>query len=123
MRDLLELYETRGLAARLTELHELVVPTLDELASNLGYDRAFVVLIDGEHWLIEGAVGVNVPDELIGELRNPRSEQRGPLREAFASGKPLRVDDALRDGRIGEADRVYYADCGMLAFAVVPLLP
>ncbi|HZQ36527.1 MAG TPA: hypothetical protein VFD32_11375, partial [Dehalococcoidia bacterium] len=54
--DLLEIYRSSGTATRLAELQELVQPTLEMLAGALGYDRAFVCLIDGGR--ISGMVGI-----------------------------------------------------------------
>ncbi|HZR98073.1 MAG TPA: ATP-binding protein [Chloroflexota bacterium] len=123
MRDLLEVYESATLASRMAELHELVQPTLEELASTLDYRRAFVVLLDEQRGTLEEAVGVNVPDEILAKIRARLEEAPGPLVQAFQSGKPLHVDDALRDPRIPEGRRSYYADAGLLAFAAIPLLP
>src|SRR4051794_17833910 len=123
MRDLLEVYERAPVAARMAELHELVQPTLDELATALGYQRAFIVLLNEARGSLEEAVGVNVPDGLLEQIRPRLDEAPGPLVQAFQSGKPLHVDDALRDPRIPEARRPYYADAGLLAFATIPLLP
>jgi signal transduction histidine kinase len=123
MRDLLELYESATTATRMAELHDLVQPTLDELAAALDYQRAFIVVLDEERGTLEAAVGVNVPDELLEKIRARSDEAPGPLVQAFHTGKPLHVDDALRDPRIPEARRPYYADAGLLAFAAIPLLP
>src|SRR5579859_1750214 len=38
-------------------------------------------------------------------------------------GRPLRVDDAMRDPRVPEAARPHYAGYGLIAFAAVPLPP
>jgi PAS domain S-box-containing protein len=123
MQDLLELYETRENAARLTELHELVAPVLEDLQQKLGYERAMVLLVDQDERTIQGAVGINVPDDLLGMLRLNDEETPGPILEALSTGRPIRVDDALRDGRIVESNRAYYAMTGMLSFAAIPLLP
>src|SRR5688500_15691803 len=123
MQDLLELYETRENAARLTELHELVAPVLEDLQQKLGYERAMVLLVDLEAGAVQGAVGINVPDDLADVLRLKDDETSGPILEALTTGRPVRVDNALRDGRIIESNRAYYAFMGMLSFAVVPLLP
>ena len=56
MHYLLELYETRATAGRLIELHELVMPTLENLARTLGCERAFVALLNPEQGVLEGAV-------------------------------------------------------------------
>ena len=123
MRDLLGLYASATVATRMAELHELVQPTLEELASALDYQRAFIVLLDEERGTLEEAVGVNVPDEVLDKIRERADEAPGPLVQAFQTGKPLHVDDALRDPRIPEARRPYYADAGLLSFAAIPLLP
>jgi len=123
MHDLLELYETRESAARLTELHELVVPTLEEMADSLGYARAFVALVDPQQGGVQGAVGVNVPDEFVVAIRRVEDDLPGPLIESFTTGKPIRVDDALRDGRIAEGLRAYYVMFDLISFAAIPLLP
>jgi signal transduction histidine kinase len=123
MRDLLEVYQSAPIGTRMAELHELAQPTLDELASVLGYERAFVVVLDEDRGTLEDAVGVNVPDEIREKIRLRLDEEPGPLVQAFQSGKPLHVDDALRDPRIPEGRRPYYADAGLHAFAAIPLLP
>jgi PAS domain S-box-containing protein len=123
MRDLLELYESAGLSSRAADLYEMVQPTLEELAETLGYERAFVVLVDEDHDRLEAAVGVNVPDDLLEKIGARQDESPGPFVQAFHSGKPLRIEDALRDSRIPEGRGSYYTDAGLLAFAVVPLGP
>jgi PAS domain S-box-containing protein len=123
MQDLLELYQSGGLATHAAELYELIQPTLDELAAALGYQRAFVVRVDPERRSLEAAVGVNVPDDLLEKIESRPDEAPGPLLQAFHSGKPLRIEDALRDARIPDGRGPYYADVGLLAFAVIPLGP
>lgn len=118
--DLFDIYRSTGTAARLAELHELVQPTLEMLAGALGYDRAFVCLIDGGS--ISGMVGVNPPDGLLETSAFDLPEQ-GPIVEALHGGRPLHVDDALRDPRVPEAARPHYAGYGLIAFAAVPLPP
>jgi signal transduction histidine kinase len=123
MRDLLEVYASAPVATRMAELHELVQPTLEELATVLDYQCAFIVVLDEERGTLEEAVGVNVPDEILEKIRARLDEEPGPLVLAFQTGKPLHVDDALRDPRIPEGRRPYYADAGLHAFAAIPLLP
>ena len=122
MRDLLDLFQQTEGEARLAELHELAQPILRELADTLGYQRAFVALVDPERRCLQGAVGINVPDELVEALR-ARVDEPGPLVQAFLLGKPTRVDDALRDPRVPESLRPYYSALGMQAFAAIPLPP
>ncbi len=123
MQDLLEVYQSATSAARMAELHDLVQPILEELAAALDYRRAFIVVLNEGQGTLEEAVGVNVPDEIQEKIRARPDEPPGPLVQAFQSGRPLHVDDALRDPRIPEGRRSYYADAGLLAFAAIPLLP
>jgi signal transduction histidine kinase len=126
MRDLLELYQKSGAtASRLGELHELVQPTLEELTDTLGYERAFVALVESGDEAVSGAVGVNVPEQMMDVLamRARAEEPPGPLVHALHIGKPVRIDDVLRDSRVPDSMRAAYADCGLLAFAAIPLLP
>ena len=122
MRHLLELYERNGMVRRLAELHDIAQPTLRELAQTLGYEMAFVALIDAESGAIRGAVGINPPEDPL-ETLPASSKVPGPLVQALRLGRPLRVDDALRDPRVPEHERGYFAGVGMIAFAAVPLPP
>ncbi len=123
MRDLLELYQRSELNPRLAELHELVGPTVDDLTREQGYDRAFVVLVDAARGSLEGAVGVNVPDELLDRLKGRTVDPDSPFIQVLRTGKPVRVDDALRDPRIPEGERSELAAFDVLAFAAIPLQP
>lgn len=123
MNELLNLYQSSETARRLAELHELIEPTLEELTHNLGFERAFFVLVDELDRSIRGAVGVNVPEELIEELRLHSGDSPGLLIQSFLSGRSLRVDDAVRDPRVPDGMRSLYSELGMLSFAVVPLIP
>ncbi len=120
--DLFDIYRSSGTAARLAELHELVLPTLEMLAGALGYERAFVCLVDSEAGSVAGMVGVNPPDGLL-ENNVFDLSQHTPIVEALRSGRPLRVDDVMRDPRVPEAARPHYAGYGLIAFAAVPLPP
>jgi len=122
MRDLLELYRGGEETRRLADLYELVQPTVEEIAWTLGYERAFVALVDGDHALVLGGVGVNVPEALLTRLGSAPAELPGPFIDALQASRPLRVDDALRDPRIPESTRSYYADQGLISFAVIPLV-
>jgi signal transduction histidine kinase len=122
MRDLLELYQSKELVGRLAALDELVRPALTELTSTLGYERAFVVILDGERGHATGAVGVNVSDEVLDRLTFGIGEG-GIIAQSLRAGRPVHVDDALRDPRLTEHERVHLADLGLVSFAVVPLLP
>src|SRR6266567_93079 len=122
MRDLLEIYRGGEETRRLAELYELVQPTVEEIAWSLGYERAFVALVDGEHSIVLGGVGVNVPEALLERLGSAPTDRPGPFLQALDASRPLRVDDALRDERIPEGTRAYYADQGLISFAVIPLV-
>ena len=122
MRDLLELYQNSETIHRLAELHQQVQPTLEELARTLGYQRAFVALVDPDLGAVQGTAGVNPPEDLL-QLVSLAGGGEGPILESLRLGRPVRVDDALRDARIPESERAYYARFGMLAFAAIPLLP
>src|SRR5262249_8679515 len=124
MRDLLELYQKSGAtASRLGELHELVQPTLEELTDTLGYERAFVALVESGEEAGSAGVGVSVPEQMMDVLamRARAEEPPGPLVHALHIGKPVRIDDVLRDSRVPDSMRAAYADCGLLAFAAIPL--
>lgn len=122
MRDLLELHQTDDTSGRLAELQELVQPILAELAQACGCDRAFVALVDAEQRVLQGAVGVGVPDELLERLKASVDEP-GPMVKALLLGRPIRVEDVRHDPRVPERARPRYEQMGMLAFAAVPLLP
>jgi PAS domain S-box-containing protein len=122
MRNLLDLYQGGEIRKRLSDVHELVQPVVEEIAGTLGYNRAFVALADGEHGRILGAVGVNVPEALIERLSEVSTEPPGPFLQALYDSRPLRVDDALRDSRIPEFTRAPYAELDLISFAVIPLV-
>ena len=120
VRNLLDVYEARETTGRLAELHDLLVPTLQELSRALEYDRAFVAVMDMQHDGVQGLVGADVPDELVEALCEP-GHPPGIMEESLRVGRPVRVDDVLRDSRIPERRREDYADGGLLSFAAVPL--
>lgn len=122
MRDLLEIYQNSETASRIAELHDLLQPTLAELAQALGYERAFVAVIDEQSGHVLGTVGVNPPEGLL-ETVSVEAEEPGPIVQSLRVGRPLRVDDALRDTRVSEVVRHYYAMHDLIAFAAVPLPP
>jgi signal transduction histidine kinase len=123
MNDLLTLYQSSEIAHRLAELHELVQPATEELTRTLGYDRAFFVLMDRQTAAIRGAVGVNVPETLEAVPELWYEAHGGPLAQSFQSGRPVRVDDAVRDPRVPESMRALYSTSGLLSFAAIPLVP
>lgn len=123
MNDLLKLYQSSEAANRLAELHELTESTLADLTRTLGYERAFFVLMDRETAAVRGAVGVNVPDSLVSLPDLWQDARSGPLAQSLQSGRPVRIDDALRDPRVPESMRALYSAFGMLSFAVIPLVP
>ena len=47
-------------------------------------------------------------------------DDQGPIREALRTGRPVRVDSVLRDSRVADVNRAYYADMGLVAFAAIP---
>jgi signal transduction histidine kinase len=116
MEDLLEIYDARETATRLSEFHDLIQPTLEEMAQGLSLARAFVALVDVERGFIADIAGVDVPEELLDHLPVP-------LTQVLRLGQPLRVDDTLRDPRIPREMREGCLVLGMLSFAAVPLLP
>lgn len=123
MNDLLQLYQSSETAHRLAELHELIQPTIEELTRTHGYERAFFVLIDRQTAAIRGAVGVNVPESLEALPELWQDARIGPLAQAFQSGRPVRIDDAVRDPRVPESMRSLYSALGLLSFAAIPLVP
>lgn len=123
MNDLLNLYRTSETAHRLAELHELIQPTLEELTERLAYERAFFVLMDRQTAAIRGAVGVNVPESLVTLPELWQDARGGPMAQAFQSGRPVRIDDAVRDPRVSEGARALYSAFGLLSFAAIPLVP
>lgn len=122
VRDLLDLYERSETVSRLAELQELVQPILEDLAAALGCERAFVALVNAEPGVIEGTVGINPPDSLV-DIVGAGLEEQGPIVQSLRQGKPMRVDNALRDSRVPENERAYFARLDMIAFAMVPLPP
>ena len=82
MRDLLGIYPSSDIDRRLAELEELLRETLQELTDALGYERAFVALLDRERGVIEGAVGINVPDELLEGLEYGVNDEPSVLIQA-----------------------------------------
>jgi PAS domain S-box-containing protein len=123
MSDLLNLYQTSESARRLAEVHELVHPTIVELTETLGYERAFFVLMDRDSGAVRGAVGVNVPESLAALPDFLPESLGGPFAQTFRSGRPMRIDDAVRDPRIPESMRALYSAFGLLSFLIVPLIP
>jgi signal transduction histidine kinase len=122
VQDLLELYQNSETIQRLSELHDLLQPALEELATALGFERAFVVLVDVAAGVVQGTMGVNPPGDLFGHAAYALDEQ-GPLLKCLAQGRPVRVDDALRDPSMHEQGRSFYASFGIISFAAIPLLP
>ena len=122
VQDLLEIYQSSKSVGRLAELQELVQPTLEELAQTFSYERAFVALVDVDQRLLQGTVGINIPQDLIEQV-SAHSEEPSPMVQALLLGRPLRVEDALRDATLQEDVRPYYVDFGMPSFAAIPLLP
>src|SRR5438105_15342528 len=119
MRDLLDIYQNTETVARLAELDELVQPTLVEMAGTLGYDCAFIALVDEHAGRMQGAVGINPPDLYLDMAVSDGSEP-GPIVQSLRTGRPVRVDDALRDARVSEGVRPFHAASGLIAFAAVP---
>jgi signal transduction histidine kinase len=116
MSELLDLYHTRETSSRQAELHDLVHPTLEELAAGLGFERAFVALVDVERYLVDATAGFDVPEGLLDHLL-------GPLMQSLRLGQALQVDDTLRDPRIPSQMREECLALGMLSFTAVPLMP
>jgi signal transduction histidine kinase len=116
MSELLDLYQGHSSSVHFAELHEVVQPTLEQVTRALGYSVAFVALVDVEQEILEGVAGVAAPEALIDLLP-------GLLVQTLRLGKPLRVDDTLHDPRLGRDLREECLSLGMLAFAVIPLLP
>ncbi|MGH2599213.1 MAG: ATP-binding protein, partial [Dehalococcoidia bacterium] len=68
-------------------------------------------------------VGVNIPEPLLETLQARGDSVSGPLAQAFQSGRPVRVDNAVRDPRVPESMHALYSSFGLLSFAAVPLVP
>src|SRR2546430_1877825 len=102
-------------------LPDLVAPILDDLCHGLGYRRGVVMIFDDRRQLVEAVLGA-MPSDPWSEIVSGMDEQ-GPIREALRTGRPLRVDNVLRDSRVAETNRGHYADMGMVAYAAIPLLP
>lgn len=69
MPSLLELYQSVGTAGRLAEVHEAAQPVLEALTQTLGYERAFVALVDPELHTVQWVAGVNAPEDLLDTSR------------------------------------------------------
>lgn len=123
MRDLLEIYEQRDLSRQQRELHELVLPALEDLTRRLGFERAFLAMVDPEERRVWGVASVNIPEDAFEGFQMQLEEKNGVLIDSIAQGKPLIIQDALRDGRIAEEGRPYFIRFGMFCFAAVPLIP
>ncbi|MGD9892095.1 MAG: ATP-binding protein [Dehalococcoidia bacterium] len=123
MNDLLNLYQSSETAQRLADLHQWIQPVLEELTQQLGFERAFFVLMDRQTAVIRGAVGINVPESLTTLPELWRDARGGPLAQSFQTGRPIRVDDAVRDPRVPESMRAIYSTFGLLSFAAIPLIP
>lgn len=116
MQSIFELYQRRETPKGFGELHDLLQPMLAEVAHAIQLDQAFVVLVDVERGILEGVVGTFVPESLLDELPPV-------VIPTLRSGKPIQVDDALRDPRLPAPLREQCLEFGMLSFAAVPLLP
>jgi PAS domain S-box-containing protein len=102
-------------------LPDLVAPILEDLSRGLGYRRAVVIIFDDRRERVEavlGALPVDEWSEIVSGL-----DDQGPVREALRTGRPVRVDNVLRDSRVAEPQRAHYADMGLVAYAAIPLLP
>ncbi len=122
MTSLLDIYGADRSADAMAELHEVVQPTLEELAQNLGYERAFLTVLNKEKNALEGVFGVNVPVDLL-ETFNAPLEEPTHIVQALIEGRVRRVDDVLRDPEVSERLRPFYVNSGMLAYAAIPLAP
>jgi PAS domain S-box-containing protein len=122
VRELLHLHQSQAEAVRLAELQQLMQPVLHELSHALGYERAFVVLADADGGSLPGAVGDNIPYDLLDHFGHELTSD-GLIARALQAGKPIRVDDALRGPEISEPRRAHFADLGLISFAAVPLPP
>ena len=116
MNELLDLYHARENSGRQVELHDLIQPTLEELAAGLGFERAFVALVDVQRKVVDAATGVDVPEEMLDHLLSP-------LMQSLRLGQSLRVEDTLRDPRIPTETREACLALGMLSFTALPLMP
>ncbi len=122
MTSLLDIYTTGPSANRMAELHDVVQPTLVELAQSLGYERAFLTVLNADKNALEGVFGVNIPMDLL-ETFNASLEEPTHLVQSLLDGRVRRVDDVLRDSYVSERLRPFYVNSGMLAFAAIPLVP
>jgi len=122
MQDLYDLYQRSEVAVRLAELHDLVYPILNDLAQALGYARVFVALVDPGREIVEGAAGVNVPDDVVEAMVQSVDGVSGPLVLAMRSGRLIRYDDITDEASLSSVLRQRCLASGMTAFVVIPLV-
>ena len=122
MQDLYDLYQRSEAAVRLAELHDLVYPILNGLAETLGYARVFVALVDPEREIVEGVVGVNVPEDVVDAMGQSVDGLSGPLVQAMRSGRLIHVVDVAEDTSLSDVLRQRCRASGLRACTVIPLM-
>ena len=121
--ELTALHETATALSATLDLDEVLDRALHAVASNLGYDRAIVMLADAEQGVISGgraAGGGPGMEERIASLSLPFSLVTSPLVQAYEARKPLVFTGMDRDP-VTE-NREFALALGVTSFMAVPLL-
>jgi PAS domain S-box-containing protein len=119
MADVLDRQQRRTRALR--DPRETLEPLLDELMRSLGFERAVVLLYDGERAALAGSFGIGVSDEIARELVIQLAQPDDPIAVALRGGLPQRIPDATTDVRISAPVREILARAKLGPIVAAPL--
>jgi PAS domain S-box-containing protein len=120
MADVLERALRRAVPP-LRDARETLEPLLDELMRSLGFERAAVLLYDGDRAALAGSFGIGVPDAIARELVIPLALADDPIVAVLRGGPPQRIRDATTDDRIAPAVRETLARARLGPIVAAPL--
>ena len=119
MADVLERARRRSAPAR--DPRETLEPLLDEVMRSLGFERAAVLLYDGDRAALAGGFGIGVPDAIVRELVIPLALTDDPIVAVLRGGLPEHIRDAINDDRISPAVRNTLAQAKLGPIVAAPL--
>lgn len=119
MADVLDRQQRRTAALR--DPRETLEPLLDELMRSLRFERAVVLLYDGERAALAGSFGIGVSDEIARELVIELGQPDDPIAVAMRGGLPQRITDATSDVRIPPLTREILARAKLGPVVAAPL--
>jgi PAS domain S-box-containing protein len=102
-------------------LHNTLEPILKEIAHSLPCDKAVLLKLNKDKQVLENAVGVNAPINLIEALFSASGNPLPPFDSSLVNNRVVQINNAAYDPLIPSHTGALYSSLGLRSFTVIPL--